>query len=140
MPITVKQSGGGVAYASALIGDYQTLHVKVDLKTLTSKQVDARGNLKPNVVLTLEGGQVVAYDPEEPEVQTPCVTVEATKVADSNSVPDLTAAGEVFVACAVNGVLNRHVMEDVLDRALTAPEIEVLTGPHSRFVLSNDND
>ncbi len=41
-----------------------------------------------------------------------------------------------FIACAVNGVFNRDVAEDVLDRTLSPAEIAALNGPNSKIVLS----
>ncbi len=55
MPIEVTTTAGKTAYASALIGKYETLHVKVDISALTSKEIDAKGLLKPNVPLSLLG-------------------------------------------------------------------------------------
>jgi len=249
MPVKVKETAGALLCASALIGHYETLHVKVDVSALTSSQVDDNGYLKPNVVLTLDGvapttsdavaqvedatvagtitadGTVivtvtsalldggskaipvtVANEDTAAEVagkirtalgadtditnlftvggtttgvkltakvadandstlnialdngtatgltaaptstnttagvsgttsEVPCVTVESVKVADDNST-SLSTAPDVFVACAVNGTLNRDVMEDVLERSLTDAEVKALRGPNSRFTLT----
>lgn len=247
MPTTVTEyASAGVLYASALIGNYQTLAVKVDVSALTNTQVDANGYLKPNVPLNLDGLALAGLQPV-PQVETatvsgaitatgtvlvsitsnllnkvipvtvadqdintavatkiraaltndadviayytvggsaatvsltaktatvndatlniatdngtatgltpaptsanqtagvggtssevPCVTVEAVKVATNNST-GLATAADPLVACAVSGTLNRDVMEDVLGRALTAPEIAALNGPNSKLVLS----
>lgn len=253
MPISVSRTAGNeTAYASALIGNYEPLHVTVDVSALTSTQVDSSGYLKPNVPLTLRGlaltsasavaqvetatvagtigasgagnvsvvvtsvllaggsktfavavanddtaslvagkirtalaadSEIAAYftvggsttaviltaltpgtndttlniatstgtatgltaAPTSANTtagvagtgsEVPCVVIEAVKVAASNSSPDLTAAQDVFVACAVNGTLNRDIMEDTLGRPLTAAEIAMLNGPNSKLVLS----
>lgn len=249
MPIKVKETTGGIGYASALIGDYQTLHVKVDVSALDATQVDAKGFLKPNVPLTLNGvsptlatavaqvetltvagtvtadgnakvtvtsallpggskeyevavanedtasavgGKVravlqadtiltslytvggsttavsltalnagpndatlnIAIDNDTStgitpvatstnttagvagkESEVPCVTIEPIEVAENNTTA-LATAPDVFVACAVNGTLNRDIMEDTLGRPLTAAEVASLNGPNSKLVLS----
>lgn len=131
MPTTITDySGGAPLYASALIGEYQTLAVKVDVSALTNTQVDANGYLKPNVPLSLTG-----VTPSGATNEVPCVTVEAVKVSTDNS-GGLATAVDPLVACAVSGVLNRDVMEDVLGRVLSAPEIAALNGPNSKLVLA----
>jgi hypothetical protein len=252
MSIRVETSDGVAAYASALIGEYQSLHVKADISALTNKEIDSNGYLKPNVPLTLDG-VLLADTVGTPQVETatvvgtieaagagnatvivtsanmanspktisvavanddtasqvaakirtalaadgdvndeftiggtganviltdksarandatlnvsiddgtsagltaaptsanttagvaggsngvPCVTIEATKVADGNEAGDISGATDPFVACAVIGVLNRDVMEDVLARALTTAEIAALNGPNSKLALS----
>lgn len=130
MPISVATTLGKVAHASALIGQYQTVHVKVDISALTNKEVDAQGFLKPNVPLSLLG---VALAGAAGEV--PCVTVEPIKVhTDNTTLSGVT--NDPFIACAVTGTLNRDVTEDVLDRVLTTAEIAALNGPNSKIVLT----
>ncbi len=132
MPITVQKTTGKQAHQSALIGNYETLHVKVDISALTGKEIDAQGFLKPNVPLSLGGVFLTGASNE-----VPCVTVEPVKVAADNQVATLTAiTNDPFVACAVNGVFNRDVAEDVLDRVLSVAEIAALNGPNSKIVLS----
>jgi hypothetical protein len=131
MPTTVSRTTGGTAYASALIGDYQTLHVKIDPASLPANAVDAQGILKPNVPLSLLGVTLAGITNE-----VPCVTVEGVKIAADNQSATLTAAADVFVACATTGVLNRDIMEDVLGRVLSSAEIAALNGPNSKLVLS----
>lgn len=130
MPVTVATTAGKTAHASALIGEYQTAHVKVDISALTNKEVDAQGFLKPNVLLSLDGVFLAGAVGE-----VPCVTVEPVKVhTDNTSLAAVT--NDPFVACAVTGVFNRDVAEDVLDRALSAAEIAALNGPNSKIVLT----
>jgi phage tail sheath gpL-like len=251
MPTKVKRaSGNNTAYASALIGNYETLHALIDVSALTASQVDTRGYLKPNVPLSLSGvalssasavaqvetatvagtitgagtvtvkvtsalldggsktlnvavansddasavaGKIrtaLAADADIIAVfsvsgattavvltalvaapndttlniatangtatgltaaptsanttagvagstgQVPCVTVEAVKVAESNQTADLNAAQDVLVAMAVNGTLNRDIVEDTLGRVLLPAEIAALNGPNSKLVLS----
>lgn len=251
MPVMITTEAASTMYASALIGDYQPLQVKVDVSALTTSQVDTDGYLKPNVVLTLNGvvpttasavaqvetatvsgtigasgaGNVsvavtsgllaggsktlavaVANDDTAAQVagkirtamgadaeiaalytvggssatvsltaltagtndatlniatatgtasgltaaptsanttpgvagtasEVPCVVIEATKIhTDNTTLASVT--NDPFVACAVTGVLNRDVMEDVLGRPLSAAEIAALNGPNSKLVLS----
>lgn len=251
MPIIVDRTTGKTAHMSALIGNYETLHVKVDISALSSKEIDTDGFLKPNVPLALtgvalsaatavaqvetatvagtitepgnvsvtvtsqllEGGsktlavavadnddasavalairtalaadaEIASYyavsgaaaavvltartpGPNDATLniatatgtatgltaaptsvnttagvagivsQVPCVTIEPIKVAAGNESEDIAAVtNDPFVACAVSGTLNRDIMEDVLDRALTAAEIAALNGPNSKLVLS----
>lgn len=253
MPISVSTTTGKTASASALIGEYQTAHVKVDISALTGKEIDSQGYLKPNVPLTLSGvlpadtvgtaqvetatvvgtigatgagnATVIVTSPTLPggtknlavavanndtaaqvaakirtalaadgDVndafavsgagaaivltallpatndatlnvsvdngtsvglaaaltsanttagvagavnQVPCVTVEPIKVAADNQAATLAAiTNDPFVACAVTGVLNRDIAEDVLDRVLSPAEIAALNGPNSKIVLT----
>lgn len=89
MPITLTESTGGTAYASALIGDYETLHVKVDVSALSATQVDANGYLKPNVVLTLDG---VAPLAASATAQVETLTVAGTVSATGNAKVTVTSA------------------------------------------------
>jgi hypothetical protein len=132
MPISVSRTTGKTAYHSALIGNYETLHVKVDVSALTNKEIDAQGFLKPGVPLSLAGILLTGAAGE-----VPCVSIEPIKVAASNSNADIAAiTNDPFVALAVNGVLNRDIMEDNLDRVLSVAEIAALNGPNSKLVLS----
>lgn len=133
MPIIVNTATGKGAYQSALIGTYETLHVKVDISALTANEVDTQGFLKPNVPLSLDGVLLTGAVGEG----VPCVTVEPIKVAAGNAAATLTAiTSDPFVGCAVNGTLNRDIAEDVLDRVLSAAEIAALNGPNSKIVLT----
>jgi len=51
----INDHSGGSVYPSALVGQFETASVKVDVSALTTSQVDADGYLKPNVPLTLNG-------------------------------------------------------------------------------------
>lgn len=56
MPIAISTNAAGTGYANPLVGPVDhTAHVKVDLSTLTTYEVDADGYLKPGVVLTSGG-------------------------------------------------------------------------------------
>lgn len=58
MPTQVIDYPVGNLYDSAIIGDYDSLHVKVDVSALDATQVDQFGYLKPNVPLDLTGVQL----------------------------------------------------------------------------------
>lgn len=65
------------------------------------------------------------------------VTVEPIEVAASNSASDLDSANDIDVALAVEGIVNRPLVEDMLGRALTAVEV---AGFHaSQLTLSDTN-
>lgn len=54
MPIEITTVAGGVGYASPFVGPIDhTVHVKIDISTLTTDEVDAYGFLKPGVPLAL---------------------------------------------------------------------------------------
>ena len=132
MPIQVNRTAGNqTALASAFIGDYQPLHVKVDISALSAREVDARGYLKPNVPLSLLGLPLAGVAGE-----VPALTIEPTKIAANNAAGTLAAAPDVFVACGVTGVVNRDVIEDTLGGTLNPAEIAALNGPNSKIVLS----
>lgn len=51
------------------------------------------------------------------------VTVEAVKVADDNAAPTIAALGTQHIAVATIGQVNRDIIEDILNRSLTAAEV-----------------
>ena len=128
----IEKTAGGTAHVSALIGAADNpAQILVDVSALTANEVDSRGYLKPNVPLTRTGLLVGAA---------PAfvfgVTVEAVKVAASNSGADLAAAVDVFVAVHTNGLFNRDIIEDTLGRALTADEIAGFDRAGSKCALT----
>jgi hypothetical protein len=119
MPVRVNAAVtvGGGSVENPFIGPVQrTVAIAVPLSGLTSAEVDANGYIKPGVPLLRTGALVTAGAVWG-------VTVEATKVANSNSGADLAAGGSPEVAVAVDGAVNRAIMEDNLGRVLTAAEI-----------------
>lgn len=132
MPTLVTKAAGDLtALASPFIGDYQPLHVKVDVSAFTTREVDANGYLKPGVPMSLLGVPLAGIEGE-----VPAVTIESAKIAANNVAGTLATSQDVFVACGVTGVVNRDVMEDNLGGVLSAPEIAALNGPNSKIVLS----
>jgi hypothetical protein len=137
MPMSVSTpTTGGTHYTSPFVGAYgPTIHLKIDLSTLTEAEVDADGYLKPGVPFNASGDPVasteVAYG----------VTVEATKLVITLPRTDITLAAETgdhFVTITTSGVINRDIAEDNLGRAYTADEIAGLTTvAGSRFQLTS---
>jgi hypothetical protein len=100
-------------------------HVQLDPSTLTTKEVDASGYLKPGVPLQQDGTLVdgidqVAYG----------VTPEALKLPlDTIPPTDVSLAAETvrpLIGVGVGGVLNRDIIEENLGRALSANELAAL--------------
>lgn len=59
MPIGITAVAGGTGYASPFVGPIDhTLHVKLDLSTLTTAEVDADGYLKPGLPVALSTGNL----------------------------------------------------------------------------------
>lgn len=117
MPMSIKKTAGGAAHAPVFVGEIQgTDAVKVDISTLSTNEIDAKGYLKPGVPFSkagvLVGSGVAVWG----------VTIEAIKVADGNASGDLSGATDCFVAVGF-GLVNRDIAEDVLGRAYTADEI-----------------
>ena len=118
MPISVGKTSGGLAHSPVFVGQITgTDAVKVDISALTTNEVDSKGYLKPGVPLA-KTGLLLA------NTTTPVwgVTIEAIKIAASNSSADLNAATDCFVAVGF-GLINRDIAEDVLGRAYSANEI-----------------
>jgi len=140
MPITVTATAGGPAHACALVGPIDhTAHIKVDVSALTANEVDKYGYLKPNVPMLVTGLLVTAGATAGTAVGPVFgITIEAIKVAASNSAGDIaavTATTDPFVAVATHGLVNRDIGEDVLDRAYTAAEIAGFATAGSHLTL-----
>lgn len=120
MPMSVKKTAGGDAYASPFVGPMNHPGtVRLDVSALSTDEVDAKGYLKPGVPLKSGG---VLLDGTVGEYVWG-VNIEATKVAESNAAGDLAAAVDRDVTLGLIGVVNRDIIEDNLGRALTANEI-----------------
>ncbi len=92
--------------------------VNVDISDLTTAEVDADGRIKPGLPLTKAGDTVTAgfvYG---------CV-IEPVKVVAAGPTNATLAAntGTVPVTVGTIGTINRDVVEDNLERPLTAAEI-----------------
>lgn len=90
----------------------------INVAALTANEVDADGWLKPGVPFDVNGALIGVG------VAVFGISIEPIRVANSNSAPDLTAAGAaVQVALATIGQVNRKICEDNLGRVFTANEI-----------------
>lgn len=121
MPIAISTTTGGTVHAPVFVGKILgTDVVRVDISDLTTKEVDADGYLKPGVPFAKDGSLVGAAVPVWG------VTIEAIKLPHATIPPtDVSLAADTGVSpVAVGfGLCNRDVMEDNLERALTADEI-----------------
>lgn len=121
MPLAISTTTGGNVHAPVFVGPITgTDVVKVDISDLTTKEVDADGNIKPGVPLSKAGDLVGS------SVAVWGVTIEAIKLPHATIPPtDVSLAadtGTSFVTVGF-GLCNRDTMEDNLGRALTADEI-----------------
>jgi hypothetical protein len=121
MPIVVSSTAGGTVHAPVFVGDILgTDVVQCDISDLTTKEVDADGNVRPGVPFAKDGSLVGSG------VAVWGVTIEATKIKHATMPPtDVSLAADTGTAPVVVGfgLCNRDVMEDNLERALTADEI-----------------
>ncbi len=130
MPIASGPTvAGGTDITSPFVGPVDhTQHVKLDLSTLTTKEVDAAsGYLKPGVPIRETGGLGVLVSGSGQVCKG--VTVGRTKLNVTVPATDTTLAAETgdhMVAVATHCVINRDIAEDNLTRAYTADEITAL--------------
>jgi hypothetical protein len=132
MPIIRRSiNAAGTSYAPPFVGEAEyPVMVPVNISTLTTAEVDQYGYIKPGVPLSAAGALVGAA------VAVYGVVPEAVRVAASNSTADMTAAGTVDVTVIVMGVVNRHLIEANLARALNANEIAGFGLAGCRVVLA----
>jgi hypothetical protein len=126
MPIKVSETSGGAIRPSVfLVQPRQVIQVKVDVSALSNTQVDADGYLKRGTVLTING--VV---PPAATAHRTGIVIEDVKLGETYA--EAIAATDPFIALGMDGVANRDVMEDNLERALTTDEIDALN--NSSFI------
>lgn len=121
MPIRITGPTGTVTkdYESPFVGPVDhTAPVSVDVSSLTNKEVDTKGYLKPGVPFDRDGALITyggaLYG----------VTVEEVKVADGNEAADFSGAvTPQTVAVGTIGQINRAVAEDMLERAYSGDEL-----------------
>lgn len=123
---------GGEHYANPFVGPINHPdHVKLDVSTLTTAEVDAYGYLKPGVPLTAAGALVTAGFVHG-------VTIEAVRIVSANPTNGTLAAdtSDPLIAVARNGLINRDIAEDNLGRAYTAAELAGFVAAGSNFSLT----
>lgn len=134
MPLAIENTAGGRTLANPFIGGVDhPAQITVDVSGLTTKEVDTFGYLKPGVPLT-KAGILVGASP----AFVYGVTFEAQKIVPDNPTNDTLAAVTADPIITVNtvGHVNRDVIEDNLDRALTANEIAGFDAAGSKVALS----
>lgn len=137
--IQITKTGGGMTHTSAFVGPTNhTLHLDIDVSTLTTNEVDVDGRLKPNVPFDKNGARITAI-----AVGTYVfgATVEASKIVAKNPTNATLAADtrKVTVAVATQGQINRSIARDTLGRSYTAAEIAAFEAPGSRITLTPAN-
>jgi len=136
MPVKITTTDGYLTYSPVHIGPADdVLSERLDVSALGSDQVDDKGFIIPGAVLKLENQMLVPVDGTANEGQQARVVLYPVKVADSNAGADLNAANDVDVVSLLIGTLDRGIMEDNLNRALSANEVTALN--ESRMVLTD---
>lgn len=134
MPLRIENTAGGKSWSNPFVGEMgPPAHLKLDVSTLTTDEVDSRGYLKPGVPLKVNGalvsgaGQVV-YG----------MTCEAQKIVADN--PTNTTLGEdtsdPLVTVIISGLVNLDVVEDNLGRALSANELAAIAAAGCHLLLT----
>lgn len=122
---------GGTSYAPIIVGDPDGMtHIKLDVSTLTTDEVDANGNLKPGVLLQANGALVTAAGQSGYGV-----TIEASKILTGNTALATDTSDPVIAVCT-NGLVNRDIVEDNLGRALSANEVAAYAAGGCRLQLT----
>jgi hypothetical protein len=134
MPIYIKETEGGTGYGNPLVGPPGPFtHIKLDLSTLTTDEVDADGNLKPGCVFESNGTPVgsgqICYGIVTEPIALP-ITLPRTNTTLGNETAD------PLIAVCTSGLVNRDVAEDNLGRAYTADELAGFVIAGSNFSLT----
>lgn len=124
MPMSITNTTGGTNYTNPWVGGPRDVtHIKLDVSTLTTNEVDADGYLKPGVPLSATGDSLLgdAYA----DVDFYGVTIEAIKIVAEN--PTNTTLGndtsDPLIAVGTSGLINRDIAEDNLGRVYTTEEL-----------------
>jgi hypothetical protein len=131
MPIKVRAlTTGGEVHPTPFVGPINhTVAIRLDVSTFTSAEVDAKGWLKPGVLVLAAGTPVTGVS----QVIYGAV-VEAVKLADS--VAGLASAPDVDVTVALFCLINRDLLEDSMGRALNANELAAVSAAGSHVALT----
>ena len=140
MPLQIDSFAANLPYASPFVGPVNyTVHVKLDISTMTTAEVDADGYLKPGLPLAIAAGLATLVG-AAPAFVYGCV-VEATKLPVVVPATNTTLAAETndcLVAVATHSILNRDIVEDNLGRVLSANELAGIdaAGSHTRLTTT----
>ncbi len=134
MPMQIEAESGLTQPRPVFIGDRHTLTVKVDVSTLTTAEVDAKGNLKAGTSVGRDGKRLTGAAGESVFGVVP----EHVKIVPVNPTNTTLAAviNDVFVAVGVTGVCDRDAVEFNLGRVLSAAEIAGFESGKCKVVLS----
>lgn len=123
MPIEIVSTAGDSLYENPFIGaPGPVVNVTLDISTMTTAEVDAKGYLKPGVPVQASGALVSGTG------QTVYgVTVEAQKMPGRTGNANLAGdTSDPMIAVATSGTINRDLSEDNLGRAYGANELTAL--------------
>lgn len=130
MPLSKRNvMTGGDVYVIPWLGPVDhTTALRVTAAGIGAANLDDYGYVPPGCPLAADGTLVGAGQ------QVYGATVEAVKIAKSNSAADVAAAGPVDLAVGTIGQLVREKVEDNLGRALTADEEAGFEGSGIRLI------
>jgi len=129
---------GGELAPSPFVGPVDhTEQILLDVSTFDTEEVDADGYIKAGTPVQLTGA--VGTGPVKGALVTNAdqqagVVFEGIKIAASNAPAVLAAAPNVEVAVAHMCAINRHRVEDILGRALSAAELSALNRGNVRVI------
>lgn len=124
-------------YGFPFIGDIsERLSERLDISELHDTDfVDSDGYLIPGTPFRLNGSQnLVPIDGADQEVRG--ITLEAVKVAESDSETDLDAADDFDVVIVTAGTVDRAIVEGNIGRSLSTNEIDAINEA-KRLVLTD---
>lgn len=125
-PITSSKTPEGTRYGFPFIGGIEErLSERLDISALhDTGLVDDNGYLIPGSPLRLVNKMLVPVDGADQKVRG--VTMEAVKVAKSNSETDLDAADDFDVVIVTTGTIDRAIAEYNIGREYSANELTAL--------------
>lgn len=130
--LSIEKTPGDELYSSpfATGGNGNNIHVKVDIATLTSREVDAKGYLKPGVPLKQDTGTLPTAAGD-----LVVMVAEQTKIASGNTgLAAITA--KPLIACRPEGTVNHDMLVSVLGAELTTGEKAAINGAGSNLRLT----
>ncbi|MBW3636494.1 MAG: hypothetical protein KY445_08530 [Armatimonadetes bacterium] len=136
MPFVIEEKTGAPQYQEPFIEDSLTgsLHVKVDVSTLTVAEVDRFGKIRPGTPLGEDGKRLTGVVGEYVRGVVP----EAAQLVAANPTNATLAANtsDPFVGVGVIGVVDRDAVEANLGRVLSAEELAGFAHAKCKLVLS----